>query len=510
MKIFRSLFAAVFLLFFSTTAFSQNEGNALFGYNQIHEIHFNFWQNNYWDSLVQNYNADAYMPCHISVNGAGYDSVGIKFKGNSSYNNPSDKKSFKVDLNEYISGQKIDGLKKINLNNGFKDPTFMREKLFLDFLRANNIPGPRCTYAKLYINGTYWGLYMLVEEVNKKFLEQRFGDDTGNLFKGDPSGDLKWLGASPSLYYPKYELHTNEALNDWSDLLVFLNALNNSSSQSFYDSLNLRFNIAPYLKAWAASNIFVNLDSYMGSGHNYYIYHSLFNNKFEWITWDVNEAFGGFQMGMTVAQLEALSMFHIPNPQTNRPLNQKILADNTLRSAYIQTMCDMVLNKMDTAAMSAKIDSIANVIRSAVYSDTKKFFSNQLFEDNMNQNVTVPSNPGAPTIPGLKSFYRARKNRLTTELEQNNCIAAVSGIASKNKAHVYPNPATNSCAIHTDFESYENAKIVLYDISGRLIAEEKINNKSHFLNLENLNKGVYIIHIQNAGLVVKTEKLILQ
>lgn len=59
-------------------------------------------------------------------------------KGNSSFNNPSTKKPFKVDLNEYVSGQDYDGIKKFNLNNGFKDPTMLSEKLTLDFFERTS------------------------------------------------------------------------------------------------------------------------------------------------------------------------------------------------------------------------------------------------------------------------------------------------------------------------------------------------------------------------------------
>jgi spore coat protein CotH len=493
----KSTIGIFLLLAFIANINAQNEGNALFGYNQIHDIRFNFWQNNYWDSLTQNYTADQYMPCHMTVNGVAYDSIGIKFKGNSSYNNPSDKKSFKVDMNEYISGQKIDGLKKFNLNNGFKDPTFMREKLFLDFLRENNIPAPRCTYAKVYINNTYWGLYMMVEEVNKKFLEQRFGNDTENLFKGDPSGDLKWLGSNPSLYYPKYELHTNETANNWTDLVAFINGLNNSSPSVFYDSLNYYLNVTAYLKAWASSNIFANLDSYMGSGHNYYIYHNAINNKFEWITWDVNEAFGGFQMGMNVTQLENLSMYFLPNPPGNRPLNQKILMNQTLKNQYTSIMCDLVLNKVDTAKMNQKIDSIANVIRSAVYSDTKKFFSNQQFENNMNQNINVPNNPGAPVIPGLKSFYKARKDFLTNELSQNNCIASVSKINDEELVQIFPVPASDYFYLSN---IKEDGEIQLFDVNGKLMLSQKTNSGTkQLIDIRSIPSGIYFYSITQSN-----------
>ncbi|MBE2247401.1 MAG: CotH kinase family protein [Candidatus Competibacteraceae bacterium] len=491
------IFSLCFL--FSVVGKAQNEGDVLFGGSSIHDIELSFWQTNYWDTLTQHYLTDTYIPCHMTVNGVPFDSIGIKFKGNSSYNNPSDKKSFKIDMNEYISGQKIDGLKKLNLNNGFKDPTFMREKVFLDFLQNNGIPAPRCTYARVHINGTYWGLYMLVEEVNKKFLDLRFGNDTGNLFKGDPQGDLKWLGPSPSLYYPKYELKTNESQNDWSDLVAFINALNNATSQGLYDSILQHFHANTYFSAWAAHNLFVNLDSYMGSGHNYFIYHDASHDRFEWITWDVNEAFGGFQMGMTVPQLEQLSMYYIPSPSSNRPLNQKLLSNTTYKSEYTLVMCDLIHHKLDLTKLFAQIDSLADVIRPSVQSDTKKFFTNQQFEDNIHQDISVPMNPGAPVIPGLKSFIQARVDFLVAELEQQLCFASTDYHSSNQFMNVYPLPAHSHLFI--DYGSSQQDILFLLDSSGKLVATYPSGTTT--IDITEFASGLYILQVGNNPVIQK-------
>ena len=141
-------------------------------------------------------------------------------------------------------------------------------------------------------------MYSVVEDVNKTFLKDRFDNKGGNLFKGDPKGLLTWKGADQSLYQNDYELKTNETANDWSDLLRFLNALNNTPAAQVVDSVGKYMNLENWLNYWAAHNLFVNLDSYIGSGHNYFIYHNTDTDRFEWITWDVNEAFGTFQMGL--------------------------------------------------------------------------------------------------------------------------------------------------------------------------------------------------------------------
>jgi spore coat protein CotH len=429
---------------FTFIAKAQNEGDSIFSATQIHEVYITFSQPNYWDSLTYYYTIDTvYLAGTMVFNGVSYNDVGVKFKGNSSYNNPSDKKSFKIDMNEFVSGQKVNGLKKFNLNNGFKDPTFLREKLTLDFCNEHGLAAPRCSFAKVYINGTYWGLYTLVEEIdNGTFLKQHYNNKQGNMFKGDPSGDLKWLGSSPSFYYPKYELKTNETTNDWTDLVLFINKINNSGNY-FYDSLETILNTSDFIKHWAVLNLFVNLDSYIGSGHNYFIYHDTLSKRFEWLTWDVNEAFGNFQMGLTITQLKNLSMYWVSNPSSNRPLVQKMLANTTYKDELTATFCNWIEYDFSNMALDAKIDSLANAIRTAVYDDTKKFYSNAQFESNLTSDISVTGSPGLNTIMGLKNFISSRRNAIVAELATQGCVIGINENKKENDFNFYPNPASN-------------------------------------------------------------------
>ena len=172
------------LFSFKSTAQSyNNDGDSLFGSSAIHNVYFNFYHTSFYDSLTASKISDEYYTCNMIVDGIQYDSVGVKFKGNSSYGIANQKKSMKVDLDINIDGQDIDDLNKFNLNNLYHDPTGVREKILSDFAVKNSIPAPRVAYAKVYYNNTYWGLYTLVEEVNKDFIDGWFNDQVGNLFK---------------------------------------------------------------------------------------------------------------------------------------------------------------------------------------------------------------------------------------------------------------------------------------------------------------------------------------
>jgi len=407
----------------------------------------------------------------------------------------------KLDLDEYVSSHDIDGLKKLNLNNGFKDPSFLREKLMLDFMNEHGMAAPRCTYAKVYLNGTYWGLYMLVEEANNKFCKQRFGNDDGNRFKGDPSGDLKWLGSTPSNYYSKYELDNNETANDWSDLVHLIDEANNTPIAELHDSLETVLNTWSFAYHWAADNLFVNLDSYIGSGHNYFVYRNTWTNRFEWIHWDVNEAFGNFNFGMNISQLQNLSWNYL-NQAANRPLCNRMLQDPTYQSMYVAALCDLAAD-FTNAALDAKIDSLANAIRSDVYADNMKFYSNQQFEDNIVMDINVGQQPGGGNIAGIKPFIGARHNALLSQLQAFGCWLGTNELTKNETVGSYPNPFSSSCTLELPAGwNASDCTLQLSDLSGRDVSGcVSLGREGEKLLLRRnaLPPGMYLASISRQG-----------
>ncbi len=504
MKLNRSIPICLFTLICSLQAQAQNsDGDSIFFSPDIHIVNITFWQPNYWDSLVANYPLDVLMAGNVNFDGTQYDSCGLQLKGNSSYNSyPGVKKSIKIAFDEYWTSQKCDGLKTLNLNNGFKDPTMLREKIDLDFLYEHNIPAPRATFAKVYINGTYWGFYSLVEQVNKTFLNDRFGNKNGNLFKGDPNGTLQWVGPMDTSYYHKYELHTNETINDWSDLVHLIDKVNNTPSANFYDTLETLLNTDANIQAWAANILFSNLDSYQGSGHNYYIYHNTSTGKFEWITWDVNEAFGNFNLGMNINQIENLDLFYIPNPQNARPLTQKMQQNATYRQQYSDAICLFIQNDFSNAELDPKIDSLANRIRNDYYADPNKMFSNTQFETNLTNNQG--------NSPGLKSFIQTRRTFLINQLASLGCATGIADFPSSRPGlTIYPNPLSNGSTL--TISASEGSRIEIFDYLGSIVFKTLVpSDGSISINSKTIAQGIYMIRVSLNGEIIGSHKLVVE
>lgn len=484
-----------FILMFSCfwVAQAQNEGDYLYDAPMIHDVYFNFTQTGYFDSLLQNKPLDKYMMCGVTIDGTQVDSVGIKMKGNSSFNGNGQKKSFKIDLNEYVAGKKYDGLKKFNLNNVFKDPSFLREKIALDFFREVGLPAPRSSYARVYLNGQYWGLYLLVEEINSKYLNLTFGENDGNLYKGDPKGDLQWFGNDTLLYQTKYEWEEMGA-NGWADLMRFIQVINQTPAASFKDSLDAYMDVPGFLKYWAGMNLFVNLDSYTGSGHNFYLYHNAQPNQMKWIAWDVNESFGNFKMNFTTQQLKNLSTFYAG---TGRPLTEKMVQNAVYKQALADVMCDFMRDHWNVAKLQAKADSIHAAIQADVFADTKKTYTNTQFTQNLTTDLNTPGPNGGMMIFGIKPFIQARYDFLTQELASWGCAAVgINAPLPSPDVRIYPNPSQGSFTIENLPDAV--ATLTLTDFTGKILLQQSIHNNEN-IHCEHLSTGLYGLRIEFEG-----------
>ena len=478
-----------YLLFLLCTSFltkAQNPGNTIFS-TLFHNVYLNFNTPYWYDTLSNNYalssgiDSNLYFPCNIVFDGIVLNNCGIRFKGNSSYSHPNQKKSFKLDFSEYVSTQKLDNLKQLNLNNSYNDPTFLREKTYLDFCKAKELNAPRCVYANVYVNNVLWGFYTVIEEIDKTYLESAFSNNGGNLFKGDPTGHLKWLGSSQSSYYNNYELKTNEIQNNWSDLVNLIDKINNIGINQWLDSINTCFNVNDYLKHYAATILFATLDSYTGSGHNFYLYHNTNSNQFEFIQWDVNGSFGRHHPnGQGLTNEALLDPFWVPTPAGSRPLHEKILQQQTLKQQFMNHLCDYINSYFDTITMNAKIDSIANLIRPYVYADPRKQFTNNDFENNLVNDFNI-------NTPGLKKFVHERYDYLKPILVSYDCsFSQLKSINNFNKYAVFPNPAKESISFSKTLHH-----IFVYNVLGRLILPE-INAASSLIT-SNFENGIYFI-----------------
>lgn len=512
MQFTKLLSTGIFILINTITSTAQNSGNNYFSSSQIHTIKITssltvdelYDSLTYYKDLANNTDDNTYMMVDVDIDGATVSDIGIRMKGNSSYNINSKKKSLKLSFDEYIDDQEYDGMGTLNLNNCMWDPTLMREKVTLDFMRAFGVYAPRATYANVYLNNVLWGLYSTVEQVDKKFLNTLIGENDGNLFKaGDDGGEFTWYGSNQSDYEAVFELKTNDSLNDYSDLINLIDVMNNTPSGSFQTAFEAVFNVDVFLKYWAVSNLLTNLDSYLESKRNFYIYHNLLTDQFDWIAWDVNEAFGVY------VSMSAGSVYEYPLEETqNKILLDALINVSSYKDKYTDYLYELNSEYMGTGWLDDKIDSVYNVIKTSVYADTLKMFSNQDFEDNIDTTVTVSSG-FSKQIPGLKEFIEKRLSNMNQQLMALGYPSLINEKVKNNNENIFisPNPATDYIILKPNTYA-EKININIYDYTGKMVLTKTVNSQEQ-INISHLSSGIYAYNIILNNKHTQTGKIII-
>lgn len=401
----------------------------------------------------------------VVIDGESIAKVGLRHKGNSSSGIRTPKLPLKIDFGQYEKGQQFHGITTLVLNNGFKDPSMLREKLAYDLFRSQGLPASRCAFARVYlkvVDGVppdgadaekpqeqFLGLYTMVEHVDEAFLDEHFGGHTGNLYKleadpfgrggprgqGGPGGQGGLGGPGgppqdPQASQPQapaniaederaVELKTNEDTNDRSRLVAFTKAVADSKSD-----IKQWLDCDSFAKYLALTSALVNLDSPAGTGHNAYLYDDPKSGRFVMIPWDLNEAFGNFQMGSAADMLK----WDINAPYAGlKPLIQRFMADAECKAKYLAALRALCEGEFAPAKMKKRIAAQADIIREAALADkntqTRGGWARSLREDN---STSGQMGPMQSVVYGLEPFVERRVASVLAQLSGKEKGATLS------------------------------------------------------------------------------------
>ena len=143
-----------------------------------------------WNDMLANAAAEEYYQCDVEIGGTTFYRVAIRPKGNTSLTSiasdpTTDRYSFKLEFDHYVDGQSCFGLDKLILNNNYADATNMKEALIYDMYQYLGADASLYNYAKISVNGEYWGVYLALEAVEDSFMLRNYGVQSGELYKPD-------------------------------------------------------------------------------------------------------------------------------------------------------------------------------------------------------------------------------------------------------------------------------------------------------------------------------------
>lgn len=380
-----------------------------------------------WDwkmDSLKNVNPEGRLLATAFVNNVRFDSVGVRYKGNSSYfrtrKEISRKLPINIKLNFRLKDQKLkSGHTTIKLSNGFLDPSFVRDPLGYLIVRRY-MPAPLCNFAKVYINKDFFGLYVNTESVDELFIEKHFGTRTGYLIKCDPdhwkrvrsqsgcpkgeNASLMYLNENPGCYEAFYEVDNPAA---WRPLIHLIRVLNQEPQK-----IETVLNIDQTLWMHAINNVIVNLDSYTGSlSHNYYIWIDSLGVGHP-IIWDLNMAFGGWRRDFSFSTMSDQELIeYSPLAEFNnakRPLISKLLRVPLYRKIYLAHVRTLVNDWLANGQWLKEAEAMMKEIEPWVQKDTLKLYSYEAFKRSLDSTLVV----GPDKIIGLRQLLDRRTKYL--------------------------------------------------------------------------------------------------
>lgn len=180
------------------------------------------------------------------------------------------KPSMKIDVHDFVEDQRVDGLKRVVLDNMDDDATMMRTHAYTWLAEQVGVPTPRHGYAWITLNGDDYGLYGLVEDLDEEFVEALWPSDAdGNLYTAPAGADFT---AATNTFSLEEE---GDAATAPDDLEALIEVVEATPAAAGYDAmLDERFDRDALLAYLAIEIATGNADGYAFGPDGYAVYHA--------------------------------------------------------------------------------------------------------------------------------------------------------------------------------------------------------------------------------------------
>lgn len=489
----------------------------LFDEDSLRTIELEFYMQDYHSYLVNAwfYNPSERIPARLTLNGVLHDSVGVRYKGNSTFCLPNDvfspKVPYNIDMNYFIGGQKLLKYKKVKLANAWMDATFLKQIVASNIYRRY-LPTGESNLVKLNVQGNYVGLYVNDESINKQFLSKHFNEKSGPLFKCDnidrfcdtanaPTAmppNLFYMGDDSTLYYNSYDIKSEYG---WKEFINLMKTIDLD-----FQNIDSVLNVDRTLWAFAVNQVIANLDCYNTYYvHNYYMYQTK-DGLFQMIPWDLDNSFVGAIMGWDYWNPSNVYEYDpyytggpytgpsgTPQPWEARPLLFKLLNDPYYRKVYSAHMRTIIEESLDTAQIRVNIENLQSLAYNAASQDNNKVFTMNEYYNNTESAIWAAFNWG---FGGILSTVNERKQFLLNHPEVSLIPPQISNVYVNNglvTAEVFNANTVEIMATTSEYNSKFNS-FPMYDdgTNGDLLANDGVYTADLPFQFSGLDVKFYI------------------
>lgn len=345
-----------------------------------------------------------------------FTNIAVRYKGNGTFveSRGTLKRSLKLDLNEFVKGQKLARLGKLNLHNNVADPSWMNEVLSYRLFRDAAVPAPRTAYARVFVtvpgqhDRHYFGLYSLVENVDKDFVEDRFGSP-GLILKPATASPFTDLGDDWGKYNQPYEPRTEPTPGQQKRVIEFCKLVSHAEDAEFAARLGDYLDLDNFARFLAVTVWLPTLDSILVTGQNYFVHLNPRTQKLQFVPWDLDHSFGQL---LSPDQGRTLSI-HKPWAGTNRFLD-RVFKVEAFKKLYLAKLTEFSQTIFQPQRFDQQVNEIAAAIRPAIAEESSPKL-NRFDRGVAGQPPQAGFFSGPPMVP-IKPFVVTRAQSVNDQL----------------------------------------------------------------------------------------------
>ena len=361
----------------------------------------------------------------LEFGGVAFTNVAARVKGNGSWLGSLvvPKRAFKVDLNKFAKGQKLGGLDELTFNNLVWNHSCLSDALAYEFFRDAGVPASRTAYVWMSASvAKKWdrkplGLYLMVETVDESFALGRFGSKRTPVFKPVTYDLFAHLGDDWSAYAEIYDVKTEATPRQQQRVIDFARFVSLATDEEFAKQIGDFLDLDEFARFLAGEVLLSSYDSILVDGQNFYMYLDPRSDKFGFVPWDLDSAWGDFWIG-SKRELERASIWH-PWVGKNRFI-ERVMGVEEFRRIYRAHLEDFLARLFVPERLHRRVDEMAALIREPVAAESA--FKLHKFEQSVGLKPIAPS-PGENKFGinrpahDMKGFIEARARSVREQLD---------------------------------------------------------------------------------------------
>jgi hypothetical protein len=246
----------------------------------------------------------------LTYDGRAFPDVGVKVKGGcGSARNLGQKAGLKLHLgwdSPLIAGcpekRRILGLERFTFNNMVQDRSMAHELMAYRMYRAMGVPVPRAVYARVHVNDVFYGIYLNVETVDRRFLARHFDHNGGQLYEGTYNCDIVGgsvrdddTGCMRRTFEPDVCDGAPDAGDDpldYSTMHQLIAEIDAMPADGFYAAMSTRFDMDEVMSMWAVDAVLSHWDGHIYAVvNNYRVYHDPSTDRWSIIPSGLDQTF---------------------------------------------------------------------------------------------------------------------------------------------------------------------------------------------------------------------------